>query len=67
VARAELTDDEWELIEPFLAIGWFGPYPKRLRPQFEGVIWRFRTGSQWRDMPPVHGAWPTVWVPETLS
>jgi hypothetical protein len=23
-----------------------GPYPQRLREQFEGVIWRFRTGGQ---------------------
>jgi transposase len=61
VTRAELTDDEWELIEPFLPIGRFGPYPERLRQQFEGVIRRFRTGSPWRDMPPEHGAWQTVY------
>ena len=56
-----MTDDEWGLIEPFLPIGEFGPYPKRLREQFEGVVWRFRTGSPWRDMPADHGAWTTVY------
>lgn len=61
MTRAQLTDDEWKLIEPFLPIGRFGPYPERLRDQFEGVIWRFRTGSQWREMPARFGAWQTVY------
>jgi transposase len=49
------------LIEPFLPIGRYGPYSERLREQFEGVIWRFRTGSQWREMPSEFGAWSTVY------
>ncbi|MFI0906071.1 transposase [Streptomyces sioyaensis] len=53
--RAELTDGDWELIRTFLPVGRFGPYPERLRQQFEGVIWRFRTGSQWRGVPPCSG------------
>lgn len=32
----------------------------RLRQQFEGVIWRFKTGGQWREMPREFGAWSTV-------
>ncbi len=60
MTRAQLTDEEWEFIEPYLPIGRFGPYPERLRQQFEGVIWRFRTGAQWREMPKEFGAWPTV-------
>ncbi|GIH50584.1 Putative transposase of IS4/5 family [Microbispora rosea] len=60
MTRAQLTDDEWEFIKPYLPIGRFGPYPERLRQQFEGVIWRFRTGGQWREMPEEFGAWPTV-------
>ncbi|AXE82332.1 hypothetical protein C5746_42020 [Streptomyces atratus] len=36
------------------------PYPQRLRGQFEGVIRRFRTGSQWREMPERFGACQTV-------
>jgi transposase len=27
---------------------------------FEGVIWRFRTGGQWREMPQEFDAWSTV-------
>lgn len=60
MTRAQLTDEEWEFIEPYLPIGGFDPYPERLRQQFEGVIWRLRTGGQWREMPGEFGAWPTV-------
>jgi transposase len=56
----QLTDEEWEFIEPYLPIGEYGPYPTRLRQQFEGVIWRFKTGGQWREMPQEFGAWSTV-------
>ncbi|ROR38163.1 putative transposase of IS4/5 family DUF4096 [Kitasatospora cineracea] len=60
MTRVQLTDAEWEFIEPYLPVGEYGPYPERLRRQFEGVIWRFRTGSQWREMPGEFGAWSTV-------
>jgi transposase len=63
VTRRQLTDGQWKLIEPFLPIGEYGPYPERLRDQFEGVIWRFRTSSQWREMPGEFGPWPTVYGP----
>lgn len=61
MARTELTDGEWELIEPFLPVGRSGPYPEHLREQFEGVIWKFRSGSQWREMPSEFGVWQTVY------
>lgn len=51
---------EREFIGPYLPIGEYGPYPERLRRQFEGVIWRFKTGGQWREMPEEVGAWSTV-------
>jgi transposase len=60
MTRAQLTDLEWEFIEPYLPVGEYGPYPVRLRQQFEGVIWRFRSGAQWREMPSEFGAWSTV-------
>ncbi|MFF3672269.1 transposase [Microtetraspora malaysiensis] len=60
MTRLELADEEWEFIGPYLPIGGFGPYPERLRQQFEGVIWRFKTDAQRREMPREFGAWPTV-------
>ncbi len=61
MTRRQLTDEQWKLIEPYLSIGEYGPYPERLRDQFEGVIWRFRTSAQWREMPGEFGPWPTVY------
>ncbi len=56
----QLTDAEWEFVRPYLPIGEYGPYPERLREQFAGVLWRFRTGGQWREMPAEFGAWSMV-------
>lgn len=36
----------------------------------EGIVWRFRTGSPWRDLPEYFGAWQSVaerhrrWCPD---
>ncbi len=60
MARGELTDDEWSLIEPHLPLGERGPIPD-LRQQFNAVMWRFRTGSPWRDLPAEYGPWSTVY------
>jgi transposase len=57
VARRELGDDDRVLVEPLLPMGEYGPHPHRLRDQFEGVVRRFRTGSQWREMPEEFGPW----------
>ncbi|WP_441251795.1 transposase [Kitasatospora sp. McL0602] len=49
------------LIEPLLPVAATGPLPRRVREQFNGVIWRFRTGSGWRDVPERYGPWSTVY------
>ncbi|MGP3638403.1 transposase [Streptomyces sp. 24-1644] len=54
MTRSDLTDAEWELVEPFLPVGERGPYPG-LRRQFDAVMWWFRTGSPWRFMPELYG------------
>ena len=61
MTRRQLSDDQWELIKPYLPVGEYGPYPVKLRDRFEGVIWRFRSGAQWREMPGEFGPWPTVY------
>lgn len=55
-----MTNAEWALIEPFLPVAATGPLPRRARDQFNGVMWRFRTGSPWRDVPERYGPWSTV-------
>ena len=60
MARGDLTDEEWFLIEPRLPLGERGPIPD-LRQQFNAMMWRFRTGSPWRDLPAQYGPWSTVY------
>ncbi|GJF35088.1 transposase [Kitasatospora sp. NE20-6] len=60
MTRAQLTDADLEFVEPYLPVCEYGPYPERLRQQFEGVVWRFRAGGQWREMPQEFGAWSTI-------
>ena len=31
------------------------------RLMLEGIVWRFRAGSPWRDLPADFGPWKTVW------
>ncbi|WP_176955466.1 transposase [Sinosporangium album] len=57
-----MTDCEWALIEPHLSVAATGPLPRRVRDQFNGILWRFRTGSGWRrDVPERYGPWSTVY------
>ncbi|WP_167450064.1 transposase [Streptomyces hyaluromycini] len=59
-ARDGLIDDQWKAVVPLLPLGGRGPCPEGLRDQFDGVMWRFRTGGSWRNMPARYGAWQTV-------
>ena len=56
-----MTNAEWDLIEPFVPVAATGPLPRRTRDQFNGVLWRFRTGSGWREVPERYGPWSTVY------
>ncbi len=60
MTRGDLSDAEWELVEPYLPLGERGPIPD-LRCYFNAVMWRFRTGSPWRDIPERYGSWSSVY------
>lgn len=60
MVRGDVTDAEWALIGPFVPVGGRGPVSGMRRAQFNGVMWRFRTGSPWRDLPERYGPWSTV-------
>ncbi|MGA5823745.1 hypothetical protein ACPC54_38520 [Kitasatospora sp. NPDC094028] len=45
MARFDVTDADRALIEPHVPVAATGPLPRRVRDQFNGVLWRFRTGS----------------------
>lgn len=61
--RHDLTDEEWRRLEPLLP----DRTPRRggrwveHRRVLDGVFWRVRTGSPWRDLPECYGSWKTVY------
>jgi transposase len=62
--RHDLTDDQWELIEPHLplpAAGKAGRPWADHRRVVNAVLWRTRSGAAWRDVPHAYGAWKTVY------
>jgi transposase len=61
MARGDLTDAQWARISRYLPISDLGRLPLNLRQQINGVNWRFRTGSPWRDVPERYGKWATVY------
>lgn len=61
--RADLTDAQWAVLEPLLPIGKKpGRPPTWTRRQLiDGIRWRVRAGTPWRDVPAVYGSWQAVY------
>lgn len=60
MARGDLTDDQWLCLEAVLPpLPKMGRKPRDRRQVFDGIWWRARTGSPWRDMPERYGPWET--------
>ncbi|MGW6332454.1 IS5 family transposase [Nocardia rhamnosiphila] len=61
--RADLTDAQWAKLKPLLPAGMKPGRPPRWskRRLIDGIRWRIRTGSPWRDIPTVYGPWQTVY------
>jgi transposase len=55
VLLVELTDYEWAVIEPLLPRNSRGVPRVDDRQVINGILWRFRTGSSWRDVPERYG------------
>jgi transposase len=60
--RHELTDAQWQKIEPIIKRTRQGP-PSKLgdRMFVNAVLYRARTGIAWRDLPERFGTWNTVY------
>jgi transposase len=58
-----LADGQWALIQPLLpsSSGRRGRPFRDDRRVVEGIIYRYRCGIAWRDMPAEFGPWQTVW------
>ena len=53
--RYELTDGEWSIIEPLLPNKPRGVPRVDDRRVLNGILWRFRTGSPWAEIPDRYG------------
>ena len=59
--RFELTDEEWSIIEPLLPNKPRGVPRVDDRRVLNGILWRFRTGSPWADIPERYGPHTTCY------
>lgn len=59
-----LSDAQWSLIEGMLPrpTGRKGRPFSDARTMLEGIIYRYRCGIAWRDLPESFGPWQTVWT-----
>lgn len=63
VRRHELTDEQWQTIEPLLP-----PSGTKGRPRVDdrrvinGMLFKAKTGIAWRDLPERYGPWKTVYT-----
>lgn len=58
-----ISDELWDVLESVMPqdAGRRGRPWNDHRTTLEGIIWRFRTGSPWRDLPAAFGAYQSVW------
>ena len=58
-----LTDAQWARISPLMpsSDGKQGKPFRNHRQVVDGIIYRYRTGVSWRDVPAEFGPWQTVW------
>lgn len=62
MGRGDLTNAEWDRLESFLPRGGTrGGRWSDHRRVINGVLYRVRTGVQWRDLPERFGPWETVY------
>lgn len=59
--RHDLTDAEWAVIRPLLPTKVRGVPRVDDRRVINSILWRFRTGSPWRDIPARYGPRTTLY------
>jgi putative transposase len=59
---SDLTDTQWELLEPLIPPAKSGGRPRtvQMREIINGIVYLNRTGCQWRSLPHDLPPWPTV-------
>ncbi|GAA2403804.1 IS5 family transposase [Streptomyces coeruleofuscus] len=63
MARGDLTDEQWAVLEPLLPIGQKPGRPRvwSRRQLIDGIRFRVRTGVPWRDVPAEYGPWGRIY------
>ena len=63
MARNQLTDDEWDLLEKLVkqSKSMRGRPPTKHRQIFNAIFWVAKTGQPWRALPDELGKWNTVY------
>lgn len=57
-----LSDEMWARVEPLLPAQYGKGRPFRDHRQvIEGIVFRYRAGIPWRDLPREYGPWQTAW------
>lgn len=62
IRRYELTDEEWEKLQPFLPSGLMGRPRDDDRRVLNGIVWKIRSGAAWRDVPARYGSWQSIYT-----
>ncbi|MEU1450100.1 IS5 family transposase [Streptomyces mirabilis] len=63
MVRGDLTDRQWARLEPLLPVGKKVGRPRTWtrRQLIDGIRWRTRAGTPWRDVPERYGPWDRVY------
>ncbi|MFB6879061.1 transposase [Streptomyces sp. NPDC056323] len=63
MARGDLTDRQWAQLEPLLPVGKKAGRPRTWtrRQLIDGIRWRTRAGTPWRDVPERYGPWDRIY------
>ncbi|MGW5335858.1 IS5 family transposase [Streptomyces bauhiniae] len=63
IRRHELSDAEWAVLSRLLpSSGTAGRPRSDDRVVLNGIVWKLRTGSAWRDVPERYGSWQTLYT-----
>ncbi|WP_199897741.1 transposase [Acetobacter okinawensis] len=65
LGRGDLSEAEWRVLKGLLPIEAAnrgrGCRPEHNRSIINGILWRLRCGTPWRDVPPKYGNWNTIY------
>ena len=65
MSRGDLSEVEWRVLKGLLPLDAArrgrGRRPEANRSIINGILWRLRCGTPWRDVPPNYGNWNTIY------